>query len=436
MSEPPPAKLHTERGPPAYFAGREAELAMLGERLELVLEEGDATDGMALILGVPGMGKTRLGRKFIDSVAGDARGADIACMMRGAAALHNDVGLFLAIGDALRLSGEFRAVAEMDTRTTARGGGAGPVRANVTREHIRHTGDFQELLRQTASQGLWKGKALVLVFDELQALKVEGAQTLATLHQGLHGCPILTVGLGLQNLPAVLAQHGISRVAKPIHLQPLAPREAIVAIEQGLLALGHEVPKESARRLAEASFGFPQHIHEYLESARDVILEHGHVEPGPSLDRALALGDEGRVAYYTARLENVPHQISAMLPVIDKMRAANLETLTERTAIAEIDNAGFNGNEVVDAAIAHGVLTRKDGAVGFGIPSFHNHMVERSQAYRAQLRAEHSASNKNYHRVPRSANRGIPAASRARLRFASKPRAFLRGRATLGRRRL
>ena len=115
--------------------------------------------------------------------------------------------------------------------------------------------------------------------------------------------------------------------------------------------------------------------------------------------RALALGDEGRVAYYNARLENVPHQISAMLPVIDKMRAANLETLTERTAIAEIDNAGFNGNEVVDAAIAHGVLTRKDGAVGFGIPSFHNYMVEKSQAYRSQLRAERSASSEDWDRV-------------------------------------
>ena len=397
MRESTPAKkLHTERGPPPYFAGRETELATLRERLDLVLAEGDATDGLALILGVPGMGKTRLGRKFIDSVAGwQTGGAEVACMMRGAVALDNDVGLFLAIGDAVGLSGEFRAIAEMDTRTTTRGGGAGPIRANVTREHVRHTGNFQELLRQTAADDLWGRKGLVLVFDELQALKAEGAQTLSTLHQGLHGCPILTVGIGLQNLPAVLAQHGISRVAKPIHLAPLAQREAAVAIEQGLLALGHEIPKECARRLAEASFGFPQHIHEYLESARDVIREHGHVEPGPTLDRALALGDEGRVAYYNGRLENVPHQISAMLPVIDKMRAANLDTLTERTAIAEIDSEGFNGKEVVDAAIAHGVLTRKDGTVGFGIPSFHNYMVDRLQAYRAQLRIERFASGQD-----------------------------------------
>ena len=55
---------------------------MANERLGLVLDEGDATDGVALILGVPGMGKTRLGRKFIDSAAGEAGSADIACMMR------------------------------------------------------------------------------------------------------------------------------------------------------------------------------------------------------------------------------------------------------------------------------------------------------------------------------------------------------------------
>lgn len=47
MSEPPRTKLHTERGPPLYFAWREAELATLRERLDLVLDEGDATDGMA-----------------------------------------------------------------------------------------------------------------------------------------------------------------------------------------------------------------------------------------------------------------------------------------------------------------------------------------------------------------------------------------------------
>ena len=391
MGEQTQVKLHTERGPPPYFAGREAELAALCERLDLVLDGGDATDGMAVILGVPGMGKTQLGRKFIDSVAErQQRGADVACVMRGAGALNNDVGLFLTIGDALGLRGEFRSIAEMDTRTTARGG-VGLVRANGAQEHVRHTSDFQELLQKTASDELWHGKALVLVFDELQAMKAEGAQTLATLHQGLHGCPILTVGIGLQDLPAVLARHGISRVAKPLHLDPLAPQEALAAIEQGLLALGHEAPTESALRLAEASFGFPQHIHEYLASAREVILKDGHLNPGPTLDRALALGDQGRVAYYNARLDNVPHQVAALLPVIDKMRTANLDALTERTAIAEIDSAGFDGKEVVDAAIAHGVLTRKNGTVGFGIPSFHNYMVDRLEAHRAQMRLEGSA---------------------------------------------
>ena len=392
MGEHTQVKLHTERGPPPYFAGRETELAALRERLDLVLDGGDATDGMAVILGVPGMGKTQLGRKFIDSVAERRqRGIDVASVMRGATALNNDVGLFLTIGDALGLRDEFRSIAEMDTRTTTRSGGVGPVRANVTQEHVRHTSDFQELLQKTASDELWHGKALVLVFDELQAMNAQGAQTLSTLHQGLHGCPILTIGIGLQNLPAVLAQHGISRVAKPLHLEPLAPQEAVTAIEQGLLALGHEVPSESALRLAEASFGFPQHIHEYLASAREVILKDGHLDPGPTLDRALAFGDQGRIAYYNARLDNVPQQVAALLPVIDKMRTANLDTLTERTAIAEIDRAGFSGKDVVDAAIAHGVLTRKNGTVGFGIPSFHNYMAERLETYRAQLRLEGSA---------------------------------------------
>ena len=62
-------KLRSERGRPPFFAGRSAELAALRKRFDDLCETGDATEGLALIVGVPGIGKTQLGRRFVEEVA-------------------------------------------------------------------------------------------------------------------------------------------------------------------------------------------------------------------------------------------------------------------------------------------------------------------------------------------------------------------------------
>ena len=55
------ATLHGERGPPPHFAGRDAELAAMRRRLDITLREpGAAMNGLLLITGIPGIGKTHL----------------------------------------------------------------------------------------------------------------------------------------------------------------------------------------------------------------------------------------------------------------------------------------------------------------------------------------------------------------------------------------
>ena len=51
--------LDTERGPPPHFAGRRRELAAMVRRLDMVRELGSARSGIALVTGVPGVGKTQ-----------------------------------------------------------------------------------------------------------------------------------------------------------------------------------------------------------------------------------------------------------------------------------------------------------------------------------------------------------------------------------------
>ena len=66
MSNPRLAELGTQRDPPPYFAGRGAELAALRKRLRRLCETGDPRSGMSLVIGVPRVGKTQLGREFAE----------------------------------------------------------------------------------------------------------------------------------------------------------------------------------------------------------------------------------------------------------------------------------------------------------------------------------------------------------------------------------
>ena len=369
-------ELRSEREPPLHFAGRTKELAALRKRLDDLCDTGDASGGMALIVGVPGVGKTQLGRKFAEDATARDAALDIRRLATDTSMLERHVDLFLAMARALDVEEDARRVADLDTRSTARSAGVGFVRGGLTQEHARHTGGLSALLAKYA--GIWRGKALVLVVDELQTVQPQGMTALRVLHQGDHGCPILLVGIGLQHTQQVLANPsdgsaGISRVAEPIRLGVLPDSEALEAIEKNMLALGHAIPESCVAKLACASHGFPQHIHGYLAGAEAAIAKHGGLAPGPSLDDALQAGGRARADYYDTRLSMLPNQ-NAMLPVVDAMLEQRRSALWQEEAVRAIDDASFDGERTLQEAIKHGVLTLEKGGVSFGIPSFFDHM--------------------------------------------------------------
>ena len=224
-NEAPPAKLRSSREPPPYFAGRAKELAALNKRLDDLLETGDPTGGMALIVGVPGAGKTQLGRKFAEDAAA-REASNVRHLAVDTTMLENDVDLFMAIARTLGAEAEGRRAADLDAKSTGRTAGIGVVRG-VAQEHVRHTGSLSALLNASHHAGMWKGKALVLVVDELQTMEPRGMRALRALHQGDHGCPILLLGIGLRHTQQVLGSPsdgsaGISRIAEPMALAPLS----------------------------------------------------------------------------------------------------------------------------------------------------------------------------------------------------------------------
>ena len=378
MSDTQLAKLRSERGPPPYFAGRGKELAVLRKRLDDLCETGNPRDGMALVIGVPGVGKTQLGQKFAADAAAQKAAIDIRQLAIDTTMLEHDIDLFMAVARALDAEEAGRRVAELDTRSTGRTAGVGVVRGGITQEHARHTGRLSALLDASRQTNMWHGKTLLLLVDELQSVAPAGMRALRVLHQGDHGCPILLVGIGLQHTQQVLGNPadgstGISRVATPIQLTCLSDSEALDAIRRGMSAMGHDIPEPATAALAKASYGFPQHIHGYLQGALDAIAEHGSLAAGPALTAALEAGDQARTDYYDARLGMLTDQ-DAMLPVIATLLQEGRESLRRSEAVRAVNEAAFDGEKTVREAIIHGVLTLQRGGVSFGIPSFRGYM--------------------------------------------------------------
>ena len=369
----------TSRDEPYHFAGRCEERAVLHGRLDEVIETGESLGGVALVTGVPGVGKTQLGRRF-GKEAQLRRDATVKHLAISAGMLNDDLSLFMALGRELNVEDEFRRAAEIDTRTIAAGAGVGIVKGNATKEHARHTGSFGSLLLATSASEAWRDKAVVLTVDELQGLKPEGLPTLEELHLGLHRCPILLLGIGLQHTLRVLEpgtnRAGLSRPATHLRLGAMTIDEAEEAITGALQVLGGSISKQGAAALAKMSQGFPQHIHGYIEGACFAHDKHGGLDSSAALDEAADYGHRLRQDHYQSRLAAMgAANRSAMLNVAATMLGRGVDCLDWDEAVAAAAAKRQNPESVIESAVERGVLAESEGGtVGFGIPSFFAYM--------------------------------------------------------------
>ena len=368
------------REPPLYFAGRADELGALRRRLARICRTGDASNGLQLVTGVPGAGKSQLAREFANRVDGETiNGRQVCTLIIAAEDLDHPVDLFLAMSRALgasELGAEVAGHEDKLSNVSVRMGGVG---GGVARDVGRHTAGFGGLLRQSHAAGMWGSKALVLMVDELQGVKPSGMDALKTLHTGLSQCPIHLAGFGLQHTRARLARpatgDGISRVAETMSLRPLSEDDTADAFRGSFEALGVAavVPPKAAKALADASYGFPQHINGYLEGAALAISKHGRLN-GPALDDALLHGDKRRIDYYKACLSNARSHMP-MIAVVAEMERTGDKTIKYEEARDALEQSGY-GEAELEAAVQHGSLTLDaDNGLSFGIPSFHSYMT-------------------------------------------------------------
>ena len=378
MNEPPSIPLQGERGPPPHFAGRSSELKLLQRRLSLVLDNPNAAmNGLLLVTGVPGIGKTHLLEHFARQAVENDR---VKVLPLSPVDLTAPEGLILQMGRAMGAEDKFARAAGIDDKISGvRAGVAGAISAGVNMDAHRPELAFSQMLQATMRLPAWRGKALVVFIDEVQDVDTRSADQLQTLHLGRHGCPIFTIAAGLQHSKSVLSAHGVSRVSyRPLSL--LSDEETVEAVFRGLRNMGVEVSEQTAETLAKASMRFPQHIHVYLEAAQGVFDERGDINAPAAVAEALRVGEQSRMDYYIGRM-GAMRRADKLYPLVDRMNERNAH------AIPYAEAESLVGEETVGAAVAHGVLAEsEDASLSFGIPSFRNYMIQRAAQHRELTR--------------------------------------------------
>ena len=378
--------MPSERGSLPHFAGRKRELEQLSQLLDSVLD-GVTTGGIQLVTGVPGVGKSELGRQFARRLK---ERADITCLWTDVAVLPDAVNLFMDIAGAMGEAKKGTEIAGLDTSVSGGSVSVASIKAQVSFDRARRQRPLHSMLTTSLREAMWRDcRAVVLLIDELQSVAAEAMPNLTTLHKGDHECPIFVVGIGLQHTASTLSKAddgrgGISRVNAPLRLTPLAPEEALDAILGNMACFGHDIPEACAKALAMESHGFPQHIHGFLKGAMDVISKHGSIDVGATLQEAIEKGRAQRIDYCQSRLASMATVPSdeAMFPIVRALAAADADFMRHSAAVRAYEGSEFDGEAVIRDAIDHGVLTRQPkGTVGFGIPSFRAYLTNELKAF-------------------------------------------------------
>ena len=359
------ATLGLDRSSPVHFAGRTAELAALDKHLADI-RHGERC-GIALIDGIPGAGKTQLLQEFAKRA--QAKDSTVAHVELQTNDFNDPAGeIFASIVAPLREDGE-----------TFRDGAA--------------RSGFGNMLRESDSR-LWENKALIVTVDEVQNISPEGRSVLSVLHEGRHGRPIMVVGAGLTNsmkalsaaretLTGTVDRDTISRIATVLTLGRLSRAETEEALlETVAQCTGLAVPRQLLGALAEASSGFPQHVHCYARACVETAEVLERLDTQDAMDATITMGDSYRRNYYDLRLKTINQRYRPVVVQLAHSMAATdrdpAMAWNEAVAVAErtLNSRLEDGHLVVELLTDKGILEMRDnGDVFFPMPSFHGHMM-------------------------------------------------------------
>ncbi len=304
-----------DRVPPKCFVGRRDVIDDLTDRLD-GLAGGGATQGAThVVQGAPGAGKTAVMHELVKRwrnhpakpVVAWVKARDFASSNALLARLLADID-----PDATLPTGD---VAD-EVGRKVRAGAGNVVGGELTKTRsvagVAGAPDFRVLDEALA------GRPLVLMVDEAQDLPhdhvTEGGKqrrnwSVAELHLGEHGLPILPVYFGLGTTRECVGTMGVSgRAAQgaTVTLRRLSADDCRRCARETLRsfrAAGGDAELERwARACADHCAGWPQHLHNNLRGACMALVAAGGDMAKADLGAALAAGAKMRAEYYDERL--------------------------------------------------------------------------------------------------------------------------------------
>ncbi|MGZ4385114.1 MAG: ATP-binding protein, partial [Gaiellaceae bacterium] len=303
------------------MVGRERERRRLQDAFEQAV--GDQSCQLFTVLGLAGVGKSRLVQEFLEGIAGEALVARGRCLPYGEGitywplreAVNEAVGLDDADApDIARarlleaLTGEHDA--EQVAQRVAAMIGLSDVVAGAEEGFVAVRALFETLAR---------AKPLVLVFDDIHWGEPTFLDLVEHLADWARDAPILLVCLARPELLGARAGWGGGKLNATVALlEPLSPGECSELIEN--LVGRAELAEEVATRIAEAAEGNPLFVEEVLSMLIDdglLIREDG---------RWTATGDISAV--------RVPPTIQALLAARLDQLDENERAVIERAAVA------------------------------------------------------------------------------------------------------
>ena len=221
-----------DREVPDVFVGREKIISALADDVRLLAASGGLRGATRIVQGAPGAGKTALLNELrvrwtsprywdIDPTVLEVSSESFS----QAETLVAEISQALDLGD-IELPGHGEATntrGSINTRRSIKGGVADASRGKTTTRHFTSPKVTLAQLRERHAKD--RRKPLVLLVDEAQEIVPDAERvdrngeraplntSLAALHKGLHGLPILPVYFGLSTTRATLRAMSASRLA-------------------------------------------------------------------------------------------------------------------------------------------------------------------------------------------------------------------------------
>jgi len=341
------------------FVGREEELRLLRETFERCVAERACR--VVTVLGVPGIGKSRLVREVLDEIR---TGAGIVV---GRCPPYGEGITYLPLLDIVR---QLAPAGPADLTTLVEGEPEGDLIA----DRIAGAVGFSATSAPTAEtnwavrklfEALARHRPLVVVLDDLHWAEPTFLDLIEHVVGSARDIPLMVVCLARPELlDARPGWQPASDNATTVRLEPLADKEAAALLERGLRA--HVVDQQTGRRALEAAEGNPL----FLEQLLAIQAEHGE-ELGmpPTVQAVLAaridrLPPAERTVVQRASVQGRAFSRRALAELVGERNLATLDATLgalQRRELVQPDPRAFGGDDGL--RFAHGLI--RDAAYRF-----------------------------------------------------------------------